>query len=136
MEHGERRFKGSNLTWAQPLRVLEVKLWDSAFVDVWSRMQRLKVNVKPTTVSYNLTHLGLVRRRLYVHARILHRDLSLNNAMYRIAKEKNEVGITEEKICRVLVDFVAHGSLDGSDSLRMYRHDLETLLHYADLITL
>ena len=48
---------------------------------------------------------GLVHPWLYVLAGILHRDLSLNNTMYRITKEKNEAGVIEEKVCGVLTDF-------------------------------
>ena len=40
----------SNLTWAQPLQVLEVKPWDGALVD-GSCMPKLKVNGKPATIS-------------------------------------------------------------------------------------
>jgi len=49
-ESDEQRLKRSNLTWAQPLQVLEVKPWDSALVD-GSCMPRLKANGKPTTTS-------------------------------------------------------------------------------------
>ena len=44
------------------------------------------------------TYASLVHRWLYVIAGILHRDLSLNNIMYRIVKEKNEAGVIEEKV--------------------------------------
>ena len=46
----KHRLKESNLTWAQPLQVLEVNPWDSALVD-GSCMPRLKVNGKPETTS-------------------------------------------------------------------------------------
>ena len=42
--------KDSNLTWAHPLQVLEVKPWDGALVD-GSCMPRLKVNGKSATTS-------------------------------------------------------------------------------------
>ena len=76
--------------------------------------------------------------------------------MYLIAKEKNEAGVVEEKVCGVLTDFdlaswtntlnqdytktsqqrtgtppphITHGLLDGSDGLHLYRHDLESLFY-------
>ena len=42
-ERQEKQLHFSNLTWAQPLQVLEVKPWDNALVD-GSCMPRLKVN--------------------------------------------------------------------------------------------
>jgi len=101
------------------------------------------------------THIGLVHRWLYVHAGILHRDLSLNNIMYRIIKEINEAGVTEERVCGVLTDFdlaswtntltrdytktsqqrtgtppyMAHRLLDGTDALHLYRHEVESLFY-------
>ena len=88
-------------------------------------------------------------------AGILHRDLSLNNIMYRIVKEKDEAGVIEEKVCGVLTDFdlalwtntpdqdyaktlqqktgtppyMAHGLLLGWDALHLYKHDLESLFY-------
>ena len=49
-ERDQQCLEQSNLTWAQPLQVLEVKPWDSALVD-GSFMPRLKVNGKSTTTS-------------------------------------------------------------------------------------
>jgi hypothetical protein len=51
-EKAERRLNESNLTWAQPLQVLEVKPWDNALVD-GSCMPRLKVNGERATTSRN-----------------------------------------------------------------------------------
>ena len=51
-ECDERRLKDSNLSWAQPLQILEVKPWDSALVDGLC-MPRLKVNGKHATASRN-----------------------------------------------------------------------------------
>ena len=88
-------------------------------------------------------------------AGILHRDLSLNNIMYRIVKKKNKAGVMEEKLYGVLTDFdlaswtktlnkdytktsqqrtgtppfMAYGLLKGSDPLHLYRHDLESLFY-------
>ena len=45
-ERKKRRLRESNLTWAQPLQVLEVKPWDNALVD-GSCMPRLKVDGEP-----------------------------------------------------------------------------------------
>ena len=53
-DDGERpRLKKSNLTWAQPLQVLEVKPFDSSIVD-GSRMPRLMRNGKPTETFANV----------------------------------------------------------------------------------
>jgi len=74
--------------------------------------------------------------------------------MYQIVKEENAEGVVEDKVYGVLMDFdlsswtkdikenytktsqqrtgtppfMAHGLLDGSDALHLYRHDLESLL--------
>ena len=47
------RLKKANLTWAQPLQVLEVKPFDSSIVD-GSRMPRLMRNGKPAEISPNV----------------------------------------------------------------------------------
>jgi hypothetical protein len=78
--------------------------------------------------------------------------------MYRIAMEKTKAGVLEEGIYGVLTDFdltswrrdldkdytktsqqmtgtppyMAHGFLDGSEPLHLYRHDMKSLLHHAD----
>jgi hypothetical protein len=101
------------------------------------------------------TYAGSVHRWLRDHAGILHRDLSLNNIMYRIIKQMNDAGVAEEKVYGVLADYdlaswtrsltpdytktsqqrtgtppyMAHGLLDGSDSLHLYRHDVESLFY-------
>jgi len=49
-EMAEQRLKGTNLSWAQPLQVLEVKPCDNALVD-GSYMPRLKVGGESTTTS-------------------------------------------------------------------------------------
>jgi len=49
-EMTEQRLTKSNLSWAQPLQVLEVKPWDNALVD-GSHMPRLKVEGEPTIAS-------------------------------------------------------------------------------------
>jgi len=74
--------------------------------------------------------------------------------MYRIVREKNSVGVVEEKVCGVLTDFdlsswtedlkegcsktsqmmgtppfMAYELLRGSDALHLYRHDLESLFY-------
>ena len=90
-----------------------------------------------------------------MRAGILHRDLSPNNIMYRIVREKTAEGVVEDKVYGVLMDFdlsswtkdikedysktsqqrtgtppfMAHGLLGGSDLLHLYRHDLESLLY-------
>ena len=101
------------------------------------------------------THAGSVHRWLYEEAGILHRDLSLNNIMYRILKKENDAGVTEKKVHGVLTDydlsswtasltpdytktsqqrtgtppFMAHGLLDGTDTLHLYRHDVESIFY-------
>ena len=90
-----------------------------------------------------------------MRAGILHRDLSLSNIMYRIVEEESEAGVVEKKVHGVLTDFdlasftedlkkdyaktsqqrtgtppfMAHELLDGSDTLHLYRHDLESLFY-------
>jgi len=75
--------------------------------------------------------------------------------MYRRVKVKNATGVVEEKVCGVLTDydlsswtrsltedytktsqqrtgtppFMAHGLLDGSDNLHLYRHDAESIFY-------
>ena len=102
------------------------------------------------------THASLVHRWLYEHVGILHRDLSLNNIMCRIIKEMNSAGVREVKeVYGVLTDydlslwtasltsdytktsqqragtppFMARGLLNGTDSLHLYRHDVESLFY-------
>ena len=90
--------------------------------------------------------VGLVHRWLYEVVGILHRDLSPNNIMYRRI---------EGKVYGVLMDFdlsswtrslagnytktsqqrtgtppyMAHGVLDGTDPMHMYRHDVESIFY-------
>jgi hypothetical protein len=100
-------------------------------------------------------HAGSVHRWLLDHAGILHRDLSLDNIMYRIIEAMNDAGVMEEKVYGVLTDYdlssraaslttdyaqtseqrtgtppyMAHGLLDGTDTLHLYRHDVESLFY-------
>ena len=90
-----------------------------------------------------------------MRAGILHRDLSLNNIMYRIVREKNAAGVVEDKVYGVLMDFdlsswtkdmkenysktsqqrtgtppfMAYELLGESDVIHLYRHDLESLFY-------
>jgi len=91
-----------------------------------------------------------------VRAGILHRDLSLNNIMVRTVERKNEVGDVTKQVYGVLTDFdisswtedlkdptkmsphkikgtipfMAHELLwNRTDTLPMYRHDLEALFY-------
>ena len=102
------------------------------------------------------THASSVHRWLHDRVGILHRDLSLNNIMCRIIKEKNKAGVREIKeVYGVLTDydlsswtasltsdytktsqqrtgtppFMAHGLLGGTDTLHLYRHDVESLFY-------
>ena len=101
------------------------------------------------------THAGSVHRWLYEQVGILHRDLSLNNIMYRRVKEENDDGAIEEKVCGVLTDydlsswtasltpdytktsqqrtgtppFMVHGLLKGTDNPHLYRHDVESIFY-------
>jgi len=101
------------------------------------------------------THAGLVHRWLYDEVGILHRDLSLNNIMYRTLEKENDAGVAEKKVYGVLTDydlsswtaslthgytktseqrtgtppFMAHGLLDGTDKLHLYRHDVESIFY-------
>ena len=51
-ERAKRCLSSSNLTWAQPLQILEVKPWDNALID-GSCMPRLKVDGERATTSRN-----------------------------------------------------------------------------------
>jgi len=103
-------------------------------------------------ISY--TNASSAHRWLYEQVGILHRDLSLNNIMYRILKEE-DAGVTVEKVYGMLTDydlsswtasltpdytktsqqrtgtppFMAHGLLKGTDKLHLYRHDVESIFH-------
>ena len=101
-------------------------------------------------------HASSVHRWLHDHVGILHRDLSLNNIMCRIIKEKNKAGVREIKeVYGVLTDydlsswtasltsdytktsqqrtgtppFMARGLLNGTEALHLYRHDVESLFY-------
>jgi hypothetical protein len=110
-----------------------------------------------TCISFALSlpsiYTALVHRWLHDWAKILHRDLSLNNIMWRIIKELNAAGVKEDKVCGVLTDYdlssrtmgsdytktseqrtgtppyMAFGLLDGTDDLHLYRHDVESLFY-------
>ena len=92
------------------------------------------------------THAGLVHRWLYERAGILHRDLSLNNIMYRIIDGKVHGVLTDYDLASWKASltsnyqktsqqrtgtppFMANGLLDGSDALHLYRHDIESLFY-------
>ena len=92
------------------------------------------------------THAGLVHRWLYERAGILHRDLSLNNIMYRIidgkvygvladydlASWKASLTSDYQKTSQQRTGtppFMANGLLDGTDALHLYRHDVESLFY-------
>jgi len=75
--------------------------------------------------------------------------------MYRITEKENDDGVIEKKVCGVLTDydlsswtasltpdytktsqqrtgtppFMAHGLLDGTDKLHLYRHDVESIFY-------
>ena len=101
-------------------------------------------------------HASSVHRWLHDHVGILHQDLSLNNIMCRIIKERNEAGVREIKeVYGVLTDydlsswtapptsndtktpqqgagtppFMAHELLDETDTLHLYRHEVESLFY-------
>ena len=101
------------------------------------------------------TYTGSVHRWLYDEPRILHRDLSLDDIMYRIIEEVNAEGGTEEKVYGVLNDYdhslwtaflatehtktsrlqtrtpcyTAQDLLLGESDIRLYRHDAESLFY-------
>ena len=92
------------------------------------------------------THVVLVHRWLYERAGILHRDLSLNNIMYRIVKGKVYGVLTDYDLaswtrwltgnCTKTSEqrtgtppFMAFGLLKGTDTLHLYRHDVESLFY-------
>jgi len=102
-----------------------------------------------------LTTTHLVHRWLYVHAGIIHRDLSPNNIMCRFIEEEDAKGKKEWKVYGVLTDYdlssltvkmnsdytktsqqrtgtppyMAHELLIGTSTPHMYRHDLESLFY-------
>ena len=92
------------------------------------------------------TNADLVHRWLYERAGILHRDLSLNNIMYRIIKGKVYGVLADYDLSSWTASltrdytktsqqrtgtppFMAHGLLDGTDALHLYRHDVESLFY-------
>ena len=96
--------------------------------------------------NYTLTPDCLVHRWLYEHAGILHRDLSPNNIMYRraggrvygvlvdydLASWRDSLTKDYQKTSEQRTGtppFMAHGLLDGTDPLHLYRHDLESLFY-------
>ena len=100
-----------------------------------------------------------VHHWLHKYPGILHRDISLNNIMYRVTKEKG--GIMERRVYGVLTDydlsswtetlndgytktsqqrtgtppFMAHELLKGTSSLHLYRHDVESLFYVMLLVS-
>ena len=90
--------------------------------------------------------VGSVHRWLYEVVGILHRDLSLNNIMYRRLEGKVYGVLTDFDLSswtRTLTKdcaktsqqrtgtppYMAHGLLNGTDPLHMYRHDLESIFY-------
>jgi len=91
-------------------------------------------------------HVDVVHRWLYEVAGILHRDLSMNNIMYRIIDGKVYGVLTDYDLSSWVASlnsdytktsqqrtgtppFMAHGLLDGSEALHLYRHDVESLFY-------
>ena len=101
----------------------------------------------PSPISRLLsTHTGLVHRWLYDNPRILHRDLSLSNIMYRTIEGKVHGVLTDydfsswkaclaadcAKTSQLIIGttlFMARGLLDGTDTVHLYRHDVEALFY-------
>ena len=101
------------------------------------------------------TYTRSVHRWLYDEPGILHRDLSLDDIMYRIIEEVNAEGGTEEKVYGVLNDYdhslwtaflatehtktsrlqtrtpcyTAQDLLLGESDIHLYRHDAESLFY-------
>jgi len=102
-----------------------------------------------------LTTVHSVHHWLYVHAGIIHRDLSPNNIMCRFIEEEDAKGKKEWKVYGVLTDYdlssltvkmnsdytktsqqrtgtppyMAHELLIGTSTPHLYRHDLESLFY-------
>ena len=92
-------------------------------------------------------HDGLVHRWLYEEVGILHRDLSLQNVMYRRTKRGKVYGVlTDFDLSSWKADltsdytrtsqqrtgtppFMAYGLLNGSDAFHLYRHDMESIFY-------
>jgi len=91
-------------------------------------------------------HVGSVHRWLYDVAGILHRDLSMNNIMYRIVEGKVHGVLTDYDLSSWTASlnsdytktsqqrtgtppFMAQGLLDGTEALHLYRHDVESLFY-------
>ena len=91
-------------------------------------------------------HVDSVHRWLYDVAGILHRDLSMNNIMYRIIEGKVHGVLTDYDLSSWTESlnsdytktsqqrtgtppFMAHGLLDGTEALHLYRHDVESLFY-------
>ena len=83
---------------------------------------------------------------MYDHAGILHRDVGPNNIMYRKLKGKVHGVLADYDLASLrstltldrtktshqrtgTPPFMAHGLLDGSDLIHLYRHDLESLFY-------
>ena len=106
------------------------------------------------------THPTLVHRWLHDHPGILHRDLSLNNIMWRLIEQMDANKKSEQKVYGVLTDYdlsswtedlkngykntslqrtgtppyMALELLDETSSVHLYRHDVESLF-YVMLLT-
>jgi len=97
-------------------------------------------------------HAELVHRWLFKCAGILHRDLSLNNIMYRIIEGKVHGVLTDYDLSSWTASltcdytktsqqrtgtppFMASGLLDGTDAVHLYRHDVESLFYIMLILT-
>jgi len=100
----------------------------------------------PFTPWLQWTHAELVHRWLFEHAGILHRDLSMNNIMYRIVEGQVHGVLTDYDLSSWTTSltsdytktsqqrtgtppFMASGLLNGTDAIHLYRHDVESLFY-------
>ena len=91
-------------------------------------------------------HIGLVHRWLYEVAGILHRDISMNNIMYRTVGGKVHGVLTDYDLSSWTASmnsdytktsqqrtgtppFMARELLDGTEALHLYRHDVESIFY-------
>ena len=125
----------------RPLQTLEnVKDIAQVLLDVACSMRFLSVSQLQRTYGW------LVHRWLFDCAGILHRDLSLNNIMYRVKEGKVYGVLTDYDLSSWTESmtsdytktsqqrtgtppFMASGLLDGTDTVHLYRHDVESLLY-------
>ena len=96
-------------------------------------------------------HIVPVHRWLYERVGILHRDLSLNNIMYRIIEGKVYGVLTDYDVAswtrsstgdhtKALqqtigtLPYMATGLLKGTDPLHLYRHDMESFFYVVVIL--